>query len=139
MKRTFLLPASAAAVGILMALGVFALKRAAVNAWEDQTFHFETDGPFAITMDAGEVAMQGEAVQEILAQVREEIRLSVETKRNLSDAERARLEAALAELDVKIERARARVEEAVEAADAAAPPAPDAPAAPDTPAAPGGN
>ncbi|HSG48051.1 MAG TPA: hypothetical protein VLA43_09585 [Longimicrobiales bacterium] len=118
MKRTLILPISAAFLGIFMALGVFALKRAAVNAWEDQSFEFTIDGPEGIVVDVNGEFIRGEILRDVLSQVREEIRVAVESDRELTEAERAELQAAMEQLEAKLGR--------LVPAPADAPPAPPA-------------
>ena len=118
MKRTLILPISAAFLGIFMALGVFALKRAAVNAWEDQSFEFTIDGPEGIVVDVDGEFIRGEILRDVLSQVREEIRVAVESDRELTEAERAELQAAMEQLEAKLGR--------LVPAPADAPPAPPA-------------
>ena len=92
MKRALILPVSAAAIGVSLALGVFALKRAAMNAWEDQTFEVRIDGTRHVVVDAADVRLRGETLREVLEQVSQEVRDAVEADRELTEAERAAIE-----------------------------------------------
>lgn len=122
MKRTLVLPISAALLGSFLALGVFALKRAAVNAWEDQSFEVTVAGPQGIVVNADGARIQGEILREVLTQVREEIRVAVESERDLTEAERAEIQAAMERLESKLRR--------LAPTPADLPPAPEAPEAP---------
>jgi len=133
MKRSLILPVSAALLGSFLALGVFALKRVAVNAWEDQSFEITIDGPEGIVVDVDGQTIRSEILREVLTEVRSEIRVAVESDRKLTEAERAELQAALERLEAKLGR--------LAPAPADAPPAPEAPAGAEAPGAvePAGN
>lgn len=132
MKRALILPVSAAALGVFMALGVFALKRAVVNAWDDQTFEVRIDGTRAVAVEAGEVRFREEVLRDVLETVSQEVREAVEADRDLTEAERAEVEAALARMEAKLGRLRALDGIAI-------PGTPDVPEAPEAPRQPSGN
>jgi len=138
MKRALVLPVSAAALGIFMALGVFALKRAVVNAWEDQTFQVRIDGPRHVVVDGAELRLQGETLREVLEQVSREVREAVEADRELTEAERAEVEAALQRMEAKLGRVRA-LDAITLPGSPEAPEAPEGAAAPEAPGEPSGN
>lgn len=131
MKRSLVLPVSAAVVGVLMAVGVFALKNAAVNHFEHQGFVSSFEVRTDMHLEGLEnIAVEMDMVREALEQARQELEFELQSNRDLTDAQRERIQAAVNELNAKLEKATARVEvrmEEVEVrveAEADAPPAP---------------
>ena len=130
MKRPFLVPASAALIGILMAMGVFALKRAAENALSEHRFvtdvQVQTRGELVdleeVLVEVDGARIEAEIAREALQRAREELQHSLESERKLTDAQRARILRALERLDAKLPLAADLAEAEVEASDA-----PDAP------------
>jgi head-tail adaptor len=107
MKRTLILPVSAAALGVVLALGVFALKRAALNALEDQRFITTVElrgGDLVdieeILAEVDEARLEAETIHEIVEQARQEIRHTLETNRDLTEAQRTQVMRALERLEI---------------------------------------
>ena len=107
MKRTLILPVSAAALGVVQALGVFALKRAALNALEDQRFitavevrHGDLVEIEEILAEVDEARLEAETIHEIVEQARQEIRHTLETNRDLTEAQRTQVMRALERLEI---------------------------------------
>lgn len=131
MKRSLVLPVSAAAVGVLMAVGVFAIKRAAVDHFERQDFMSSFEVRTDVRIDGLEnIAVEMDMVREALEQARQELQSELQSNQDLTDAQRERLQAAVEELNAKLEKATARMEVRVDEVEVRVEAAPDAPLAP---------
>lgn len=123
--RPFAMPITAATIGAVMAVGVFAATRTV-----SQKLH---DGAFAVTLEAApapdvrviraglrdgalNVRVDGVDVTAVLEQVSAELEASLEANQDLTDAQRERVQAALEQL-----HAKAEAHEAPPAPEASAP------------------
>jgi hypothetical protein len=138
MKRSLVLPVSAAAVGIVMAVGVFALKNAAMERFDEQEFISSFDIRTDVHVDGLEnIAVEMGMVREALEQARQELEHELQSNRDLTDEQRERIQTAVEELNAKLEKATARMEVRMEEVEVRVDVQADVDA--DAPAPPGGN
>lgn len=131
MKRSLVLPVSAAAVGIVMAVGAFALKNAAMERFNEQEFISAFEIQTDIHLDGlDNIAVEMETVREALEEARQELEHELQSNRDLTDAQRERLQAAVEELNAKLEKATARMEVRMEEVEVRVESKADAPPAP---------
>lgn len=119
MKRPFILPVSAAVIGSLLAVGVFAGTRKARSLVQEQYFYaveatedvqVKMDGAdVGVDLDGGQIVIgpddiqvDGESLQQVMEDVRVQIRAAVESDRELTAADREKIREALQRIEAKL-------------------------------------
>lgn len=113
MKRPFVLPVSAAVVGSLLAVGVFALTRKAKDFAEEQYFYaVEVAEEVQMKADAArsgrvvigpdDIQVDGESLRQTMEDVRVQIRAAVESDRELTEADREKIREALQRIEARL-------------------------------------
>lgn len=117
MKRPLVLPVSAAVVGSLLAVGVFALTRQAKSFAEEQYFHaveaaeevqVKVEGAEAaarsgrVVVGPGDIQVDGERLEQVMEDVRVQIRAAVESDGELTEADREKIREALRRIEARL-------------------------------------
>lgn len=113
MNRQLIMPVSAAAIGCLLAVGVFAATRQARAAFQERFEAYEVEVEEAVRMQvdgqdsrviirSGDVNVDGESLREIMENVRVELRAAIDGDPDLTAEERARVREALQELQGRL-------------------------------------